>query len=205
MFDSKIGAEIGKILAQLLDFLALLRRKIETGPAIIPQRFLQQLCVFAAQLRLGFFESLDRLVNILAIVDADRPILEKFDRILGGCAHGGGSIGFLDDGRLVRGEPGLVTEIVERDDRALKSDFRQILFADLVERRVCFRDRVFHRSIDGFGRLFPIWKRQKGVGFRGGVAKGFDGLESSSARAVMARPQINRETTSGFIIRKSET
>ena len=90
----EIGPEFGKFLAQLLDFLALLRRQIEPGPPIIAQCFLEQLRVFAAQFRLRFFERLDRLVNVLAVIDADRPILEDFHRVLAGRPHGGGSCSF---------------------------------------------------------------------------------------------------------------
>ncbi len=64
------------------------------GPPIIPQCFLEQLRVFAAQLRLRLFEGLDRLVDVLAVIDAHPPILEKFHRVLGGRAHGLGLCSF---------------------------------------------------------------------------------------------------------------
>ncbi len=84
---------------------------------------------------------------------------------------------FLDEVRLVGGEAGLVTEIVERDDRALERDLAQVLRADLVESGVRGRDRVFHRGFDCLGRLLPIRDSQDGVRFRRRFAKGIDVLQ----------------------------
>ena len=156
----EVGAELREVLAQFLHFLTLLQRKLESGTPIISQCFFKHLCVFTAQFRLRFFKGLDRLVDVLPVVDADRPILEKFECVFASGAHGRGSICFLDYRCLIRGEAGLVPKIVERNNRALKCYFRQILCADLVERRVRCGDRAFHRTLDGFWCLVPIGKRQ---------------------------------------------
>ena len=90
-----------QFLAQFLDLGAFFRRKREAGAAIIAQRVLEQERVFAVQLRLGVGVGLDRLVNVLAIIDPDGPILENLDRFLGRVAHGGVLVGLLNDDRLL--------------------------------------------------------------------------------------------------------
>ena len=101
-------------------------------------------------------EGFDRLVNVLAIIDADCPILESLYRILRGGAHCGVGVCFLDKRRLIRGESGLISGIIQRDDSAFESNLAEVLAADLIQRRIRLRDRILHRSLDCFGCLLPI-------------------------------------------------
>ena len=104
-------------------------------------------------------ESLDGLVNVLAVINSDSPFLEGLYRVLRGTAHCGIWVRLFDDRCLVRRNSGLIREVVERDDGALKRDFAQILGANLVQCLVRFRDRILHGSFDRFRRLLPIGNR----------------------------------------------
>jgi len=88
-------------------------------------------------------ECFQRFVNVFAIIDADGPVLENLHGIFAGGTHFLVGVAFLYDHRLVRGVAGLVSQIVERHDRALECDFARVLGADLIERLVRGRDRVF--------------------------------------------------------------
>ena len=106
----EIRSQLRQFLAQLLNFLALVGRQLQTGTAIIAQCFLEQLFVFAGELWMRISECLDRLVNVLAIIDADRPVLERFHGVLSGSAHGGIRVRFLDDRGPVCRETRLVSD-----------------------------------------------------------------------------------------------
>ena len=117
-------------------------RQRETGAAIIAQRVLEQERVLALQLRLRVGVGLDRLVNVLAIIDPDRPILENLDRFLGRIAHRRILVGLLNDDRFVDRDRRVVLEVIERADRAREGHLAQVLFPDGVERGVGFGDRA---------------------------------------------------------------
>ena len=93
---------------------------------------------------MGVGESFDRLVNVLTIVNSDRPFLMSLHRVLRGGAHRGIRICFFNDRCLVRRVSGLVSEIVERDNRAFESNFAQVLGADLIQCAICLSDPIFH-------------------------------------------------------------
>ena len=101
----EVGAEFGQLLAQLLNFFAFIRRKVQTGAAIIAHCFVEQLFVFARKLGIRVGERLERFVNILAIIDADRPVLKRFYRVLGSVAHFRIGVRLFNDRRPVRGSP----------------------------------------------------------------------------------------------------
>ena len=101
-------------------------------------------------------EGFDRLVNILAVINTHCPFLECLYCLLGSRAHGRIRVRFFNDGRFIRDNSSLVSEIVERNDCALKGNFGGILCADLIQGCVRFGDRIFHGSFDCFRRLFPF-------------------------------------------------
>ena len=159
----EIGPEFGQFLAQLFDFLSLVGRQIQTGPAIIAQGFLEQLFIFTGEFRMNVRKSFDGFVNILAIIDPDRPFLEGLHCILSSGAHCRIRICLLNDRRLVRCNSRLICEIVERHNGAFESNLAQVLSADLIQPIVGFRDRIFHRCFNRSRRLFPIGNRQNRV------------------------------------------
>jgi len=89
-------------------------------------------------------KSFDGLVNVLAIIDSNRPFLKSLHRVLSRSAHGGIGVCFLNDCGPVGSDSGLICEIVERHDGAFEGNFAQVLGSDLIERAVCFSDRIFH-------------------------------------------------------------
>src|SRR4029077_779976 len=93
----EICSQLRQFLAQFLNFLVLVRGQFQTGTAIIAQRFLEQLFVFSAELWMCISKCLDRLVNVLAIIDPPRPVLERFYGVLSGSAHGRIRVRFLDE------------------------------------------------------------------------------------------------------------
>ena len=105
---------------------------------------------------MGISKSLDRLVNILTIINSNRPVLKPFYGIFRGAAHGGISVCFLDDGCSVRCVTGLVSKIIQRDDRAFERNFGGIMCANLIQSCVRLGDCIFYRSFDRFRRLFPL-------------------------------------------------
>ena len=167
----EIGLEFRQFLAQFLDLGAFLRRKREPGAAIIAQSMLEQERVLAFQLRLGVGISLDRLVNILAIIDPDRPILENLDRFLGRVAHRGVLVGLLNDDGLADRDLRVVLDVIDRADRACESHFGQILLADRVERGVGFGDRGVDVALHLDRRLWPLGNGQDLVRLFGGGLK----------------------------------
>ena len=123
-----------------------------------------------------------RFVNVFAIIDADRPILENFHGVFRRCAHRRIRVRFFDDGDFIRLESGRVGKIIERDDRALKADFAWVLSADLIECLVRFRNCVFHRGIDRFRGLLPIGNSQNGIRFDRRRPEIIDGFEFGIAK-----------------------
>ncbi len=121
-------------------------------------------------------ESFDRLVDVFAIINSDRPFLKSLYRVLRRAAHCGIRVRLFDDRCFVRRNSGLIGEIVERNHGAFKGDFAQILGADLIQRLVRFRDRVLHGSLDRLRRLLPVGDRQHGVRFCSRNAKIIDGF-----------------------------
>ena len=119
----EIGAELGQLLAQIFDFFAFLRGQRQTRAAIIAHGFVEELFVFAGEIRFGVGKRFERFINVFAVIDADRPILKFLYRVFGRRAHLLVGVAFFDHDRLVRGIAGLITEIIERDDRALEGDF----------------------------------------------------------------------------------
>ena len=152
----EVRAQLRQVLAELLNFFAFVRRKFQTGAAIIAQRLVYQLLVLAGKFRMRAGEGLDYFVNVFAVIDSDRPILIDLDRVFFSGPHRRVRARLFDDVRLVRGEAGLISEIVERDDRALERHLTRVWRSDLIERMVRLRDRVFHGGIDRLGGLFPI-------------------------------------------------
>ena len=118
----EIGPELGQFLAQLFDFFSLILRQFKTRAAIIAQCLLEQLLVFAGEFRMSIGESFDGFVNVLAIIDSHRPFLKRLHGVLSRGAHGRIRVCFLNDRCLVRGDSGLICEIVEGHDGAFESD-----------------------------------------------------------------------------------
>ena len=113
---------------------------------------------------------LDRLVNVLAIIDTDRPVLKRFHGVLRSSAHGGIRVRFLDERGSICRETRLVSDVIQGDYSALKSHLAWILGTDLIQRCVGLRNRIFHCSLNRFRCLLPIGNRQYGVGLcRGGT------------------------------------
>ncbi len=131
---------------------------------------------------MGVGERFQRFVNVLAIIDADRPLLKNFHGVFRRCAHRRIRVRFFDDGGFIRLEVGLVGKIIESDDGALEGNFARVLSADLIERLVCFRDCVFHRGIDRFRRLLPIGNSQDGIRFGRRSTEIIDSFKFSTAK-----------------------
>ena len=123
MLDSKSVVQAGQFLAHPLHLIALGLGQVQAGPAIIAHRFRQQLGVLALELRLRVGISLDRLVNVLAIIKADRPLFQFLDRVGGGIAQSGVGAGFLDQPETVVGEADLKRQIVQGADGVVEGDF----------------------------------------------------------------------------------
>ena len=132
-------------------------------------------------------ESFKRFIDVLAIIDAHNPFLEDFHRVLGGSAHFLVGVAFLNDCGLVRGQACFVSQIVQGNDGALERDFAQVLCADLIECFIRVCDRILHRRVHRFGRLFPIGNRQDGVCFCRGRRESVDRFQLSSAQIVKQR------------------
>ena len=106
----------GQLLAHPLDLVALGLGQIQTGPAIIAHGLGQQLGILALQLRLPVGVGLERLVNVLPVVDADGPLLQLLDGVGGGIAQGGVGAGFLDQPEAVVREADLVADVIQGAD-----------------------------------------------------------------------------------------
>ena len=119
-------------------------------------------------------ESFDRLVNVFAIINPDRPFLKSLYRVLRRATHRGIRVRLFDDRCFVRPKSGLISEIVERNHGTLKGHLAQILGSNLVERLVRFRDRFLHGGLDCLRRLLPVGDREHGVRFRSRNAKIID-------------------------------
>src|SRR4029450_9457183 len=104
-----------------------------TGAAIIAQRFLEQLFVFAAELWMRISKCFDRFVNVLAIIDTDRPVLKRFHGVLRGATHGGIRVRLLDESGPIRRETSLVSGVVQRGNSALESHLGLVLGTDLIQ------------------------------------------------------------------------
>src|SRR5437867_12430106 len=126
-------------------------------------------------MRIG--KSLDRLVNVLAIINADRPVLKSFYRVLRGGAHGGVCICLLDNCCLICRESCLISGIIQRGHRAFESSFAQILASDLIQGGVRLCDRILHRSLDRFWRLLPVGNREHRVCLRSSREKIIDSFQ----------------------------
>ena len=168
MFSLEIGLEFRQFLAQFLDLRLFLRGEGETGAAIIAQRVFKQERVFAAELRFGVGVRLDRLVNVLAIIDPDRPILKNFDRFLGRVAHCRFLVGLLNDDGFADRDLRVVLDVIERADRARESHFAQVLFADGIERGIGVGDGRVDVGLDFDRRLRPLGNNQDLVCLFGG-------------------------------------
>ena len=101
-------------------------------------------------------EGFDRLVNVFAIIDANRPFLESFHRIFSRGAHCRICVCFLNNRGLIRGESGLISGIIQRHQSGFEGNFAEILGADLIQGGVRLCDRILHGSLDCFWRLLPI-------------------------------------------------
>ena len=121
-------------------------------------------------------ESLDRLVNVFAIINPDRPFLKSLYCVLRRAAHRGIRVRLFDDRCFVRRKSGLISEIVERNHGTFKRHLAQILRSNLVERLVRFRDCIIHGGLDRLRRLLPVGDRQHGVRLRSGNPKIIDGF-----------------------------
>jgi hypothetical protein len=128
----------------LFDFFPLVGRQLQTGAAIIAQRFFEELFVFPGELWMRIGKSFNGLVNVFAIVHANCPLLERLHGVLGSSAHRGILVRFLDDRGPVGRETCLISDIIQRDHRALESDLAQVLSTNLIQRGVRLRDRIFH-------------------------------------------------------------
>jgi hypothetical protein len=71
----KVGFELGQLLAQAFDLLASGRRQIQAGPAVVAQRLLENLEILAGEGGAGLGVGPDRGVDVLAVVEADGPLL----------------------------------------------------------------------------------------------------------------------------------
>ncbi len=122
-------------------------------------------------------ESLDRLVDVFAIINSDRPFLKSLYRILRRAANRGIRIRLFDDRCFVRRKSGLISEIVECNHGTFEGHFAQILGANLIQRLVRFRDRILRGGLDRLRRLLPVGDRQHGVRFCSRNAKIIDGFQ----------------------------
>ena len=89
---------------------------------------------FSFGLRVGV--GLDRLVNVLAVIEADHPLLEFLEGVGGGVAQGGVGAGFLDQRKPVGREAELKAEVVQRADGVVERDLAGGQPADAVQRGV---------------------------------------------------------------------
>ena len=170
----EIGAEFGQLLAKLFHFFALFRRQGQTGATVIAHRFIQQFLVLAGKLRICLSEGLDRLVNVLAIIDSDKPVVHCFDGLLRRRAHFRIGIRFLNDGGLVSNVVGFVSEIVQRNDRILKRHLFPIELANCIERGIALFDCLLGGGLNRFGRLRPIGNGQPCVCLSSRIAIAID-------------------------------
>ena len=130
-------------------------------------------------------KSLDCFVDILAIINAHSPVLKHLYGVLGSGAHFWISVCLFNDCGPVRRKSSLVSEIIERDHRALKCYFFQILRADLIQRLVRFCDGIVHHCLDRFRRLLPIGNRQDSIGLHGRSSKVIDGFQFSGGKIMI--------------------
>ena len=72
----EIGRQAGQLLAHALDLIALGLGQLQSRPAEIAHRFLQQLGILPCELRLRIGVSLDRLIDVLAVIQAHLPFLQ---------------------------------------------------------------------------------------------------------------------------------
>jgi hypothetical protein len=77
-------------------------------------------------------ECLHYFVNVFAVIDTNRPVLEGFHCVLGSSAHRGIRVRFLDDGGPIRRETRLVSNVIQGDYSALESRLAWVLGTDLV-------------------------------------------------------------------------
>ena len=111
--DSKSVVRPGQFLAHPLDLVALGLGQFQPGPAVVAHRLRQQLGVLALELRLAVGVGLERLIDVLAIINADRPFLQLLERVGGGVAQGGVGAGLLDQRQPVVGQADLVADVVQ--------------------------------------------------------------------------------------------
>jgi len=92
-----IGGQPGEFFAHPLDLVALGFGQLEAGAAVIAQGLGQELGVLALERGLGVGVGLEGRIHILAVVEADHPLLKLLERIRGGVADDRVGAGFLDE------------------------------------------------------------------------------------------------------------
>ena len=151
-----VGAELGRrggeLLAEPFDLVALGLGQVQAGPSIVAQRLLEQPLGLAAQPGRRVGVRLDHAVHILAIVEADGPLVELLDRLGGLGAVLGVLAGFLEHVGAVGHQRQVKPQIVERADRVVEGRLAWLDFADGIEPFVGCCDR----RVNGVAR--GLWR-----------------------------------------------
>ena len=167
-----VGLEIGRQPAQLLahplHLVALGLGQIQTGPAIIAHGLGQQLGILPFKLGLPVGVGLERLVDVLPIVDADGPFLQLLEGVGGGVAQRGVGAGFLDQPEAVVREADLIADVVQGADGVLERDLAGLEGAEAIQGGVADRDRLPEGEADAVGRRLKLRHGDDGV--KGGGA-----------------------------------
>jgi len=166
-----VGHQARQLFAQPFHLVALGLGQVQAGAAVIAHRLEQQLGRLALQLRLAMGVSLDRLIDILAIIQPDGPLLQFLERVGGGFAQGGVGAGFLDQSKPVAGEVDLVADIVQGAHGVFKGDLAGLQAAKLVQGGVAAGDGFPQVQADLIGRRLELRQGDDRVKGRGALAK----------------------------------
>ena len=154
--DSKSVVRRSQLLAHPLHLVALGLGQVQAGPAVIAHGLGQQLGILAFELGLPVGIGFERLVDVLPIINADRPLLQLLEGVGGGIAQRGLGAGFLDQPEAVSREADLIADVIQRADGVLEGDLAGLEGADAVQSRVAHRDRLLEREAELVGRGLEV-------------------------------------------------
>ena len=136
---------------------------MQPGSAIVAQRLLEHPLGLSLQAWLGVGVGLHGAVDILAVIQPDRPLVHLLYRL---CRLGpvlGILAGFLEHVGAIGHQRDLKRHVVQRADGVLKRHLPWFEFADGVELGVGRLDSGVHRVQRGLWRALERWQRNDRV------------------------------------------
>ena len=158
-----IGRQPRQLLAHPLHLVPLRLGQVQARPPVITHRLGQQLGVLAFEPRLLVRVGFDGLVNILAVVNADRPLLQLLQGLGGRVTHRGAGAGLLDQPEAVIRKADLIANVVQGADGVLERDLPRLEGSEAVQGGVPDRDGLPQVEHEQVGRRLEVRQGNDGV------------------------------------------